>query len=74
MKPLTDKNWNSMHTCNCNDYNGGQCYNCLNGAHENCDTCKQENDDQLGVLLVYGDKQICMSVILVTLFLAVTTN
>lgn len=22
--------------CNCKDYNGGQCYNCINGAHNTC--------------------------------------
>lgn len=34
-----------IHPCNCKEYNGGQCYNCLNGAHEFCDGgCKQKND------------------------------
>ncbi len=25
-------------TCDCTKYNGGQCYNCLNGAHHICDS------------------------------------
>ena len=25
-------------TCDCTKYNGGQCYNCLNGHHEICDS------------------------------------
>lgn len=24
------------HPCTCRAYNGGQCYNCLNGAHDIC--------------------------------------
>lgn len=30
-KPRTD-----IHPCKCKEYNGGQCYNCLNGAHHIC--------------------------------------
>ena len=25
-----------IHPCSCTSYNGGQCYNCLNGAHSTC--------------------------------------
>lgn len=25
------------HPCTCTSYNGGQCYNCLNGAHHICE-------------------------------------
>lgn len=26
-----------LSPCNCTNYNGGQCYNCLNGAHSICE-------------------------------------
>ncbi len=25
-------------SCDCTKYNGGQCYNCLNGGHDICDS------------------------------------
>lgn len=44
------------HVCNCKAYNGGQCYNCLNGAHRICEdgSCKKRNAKQLGVRLVFN--------------------
>ncbi len=38
--------------CACTDYNGGQCYNCLNGAHDICkspDGCKTLTAYQQGI-------------------------
>jgi len=32
-----------------NTLGGGQCYNCLNGAHENCPACGRKNDKRLGL-------------------------
>ena len=33
-----------FHPCGCTDYNGGQCYNCLNGFHAGCDgNCDKKN-------------------------------
>lgn len=45
-----------IHPCNCTDYNGGQCYNCLNGAHSMCQAkkkCKKRNSKFLGVRIVF---------------------
>lgn len=42
-----------IHPCNCKEYNGGQCYNCLNGAHKYCPSCsKTENDKSIGITIV----------------------
>lgn len=42
-----------IHPCTCTNYNGGQCYNCLNGAHEFCDgNCNQKNSKHLGLQIV----------------------
>jgi hypothetical protein len=46
-----------IHPCTCTYYNGGQCYNCLNGAHELCDgkdkkKCKKKNAKQIGLRIV----------------------
>lgn len=41
-----------IHPCTCIHYNGGQCYNCLNGAHDICDArfgCKKPNSKHLGL-------------------------
>jgi hypothetical protein len=40
------------HPCNCTEYNGGQCYNCLNGAHELCPACRRKNSKRVGLTLV----------------------
>jgi hypothetical protein len=49
-----------LHPCGCTAYNGGQCYNCLNGAHENCPSCGQRNDKSLGLrVVVRGAGQAC---------------
>ena len=45
-----------FHRCACTGYNGGQCYNCINGAHELCDhtpKCANKNSRQVGVKLVF---------------------
>lgn len=42
-----------LHPCQCTSYNGGQCYNCLNGAHDICDDgCKTVRSKQVGVAIV----------------------
>jgi hypothetical protein len=33
-RPLIEK---ASTSCDCTKYNGGQCYNCLNGGHDICD-------------------------------------
>ena len=38
----------AIHTCGCDSYNGGPCYNCLNGAHELCEKCMLPNGDVIG--------------------------
>lgn len=38
-----------IHPCNCREYNGKQCYNCLNGAHSLCSTCGMTNSATLGL-------------------------
>lgn len=43
-----------FHPCTCTDYNGSQCYNCLNGFHEGCtDKCNKKNAKQMGVKLIF---------------------
>lgn len=43
----------NIHPCRCTDYNGGQCYNCLNGFHRGCaKRCKTNNAKQMGVMIV----------------------
>ena len=41
------------HPCDCKEYNGGQCYNCLNGAHSHCRACGRKDDKHLGLMLVF---------------------
>jgi len=44
-----------IHPCSCTSYNGKQCYNCLNGAHEICEAkikCVQKNSEQVGLPIV----------------------
>ena len=44
-----------IHPCKCKDYNGGQCYNCLNGAHDICEAskgCKTKRSKQVGLIIV----------------------
>lgn len=42
-----------LHKCDCKEYNGGQCYNCLNGAHKYCPACsKTENEKSLGLRII----------------------
>ena len=45
-----------LHPCHCDDYNGSQCYNCLNGAHRMCNSqktpCKKRNAKRVGVMIV----------------------
>jgi len=46
-----------FHSCKCTAYNGGQCYNCLNGAHDLCDAgCKVPRSKHVGVMIVAGKK------------------
>jgi len=44
----------AIHPCKCTDYNGGQCYNCLNGAHRICEAgkCKKRNAGRIGLTIV----------------------
>lgn len=45
-----------IHPCKCADYNGGQCYNCLNGAHDICHAdkrCKAKASKTPGLMLVF---------------------
>lgn len=49
-----------IHPCKCTDYNGDQCYNCLNGAHDICEArkkCKTRKSKQIGLLLVFKGKR-----------------
>lgn len=47
-----------IHPCKCKEYNGGQCYNCLNGAHNICSKkCRTRNSKQLGVRIVIKSHQ-----------------
>jgi len=55
---LTGKENGTFHPCTCTDYNGGQCYNCLNGAHQWCEAkgkskCKKGNAKLMGVKLIF---------------------
>jgi hypothetical protein len=41
-----------IHPCRCKSYNGGQCYNCLNGAHSICSgdpKCRKQNSPVIGL-------------------------
>lgn len=43
-----------IHPCKCVEYNDGQCYNCLNGAHDICEAkkgCKTSRAKQVGLLI-----------------------
>lgn len=47
-----------LHSCTCTNYNGEQCYNCLNGFHKGCsgkgkNKCKKEDAKQMGVKLIF---------------------
>ncbi len=47
-----------FHPCTCTNYNGTQCYNCLNGAHDICEgkgknKCRKSNSKHLGVKLQF---------------------
>jgi hypothetical protein len=43
-----------IHPCNCREYNDGQCYNCLNGAHRLCEgKCKKKNARQVGLMITW---------------------
>ena len=47
-----------IHPCECKAYNGGQCYNCLNGAHDLCAAnCKVKRSKQVGLMLVFKQKR-----------------
>jgi len=44
---------NKLHPCKCTDYNGSQCYNCLNGFHEGCSKkCNAKNSKNMGVAII----------------------
>lgn len=48
------------HPCTCTSYNGKQCYNCLNGAHDICSANKKCNRAKqkikhVGVYLVFKE-------------------
>lgn len=48
-----------FHPCACKGYNGGQCYNCLNGAHRMCSCakkCRKRSSRFLGVRLVVKNR------------------
>jgi len=45
-----------IYPCKCKAYNGGQCYNCLNGAHHICEArggCKTKTRG-IGLKIVFG--------------------
>ena len=47
-----------VHPCSCTNYNGGACYNCLNGYHPGCNgkgkkACKKKASKQLGLRMVF---------------------
>jgi len=49
-----------FHPCSCISYNGKQCYNCLNGAHEFCGSknkCKKRNSKHLGLGIVIVERR-----------------
>lgn len=59
--PQREKEEVMFHPCKCTDYNGTQCYNCLNGAHDICDSrkkCKTRKAKYPGVLLVIPEPPI----------------
>ncbi len=42
-----------LHPCKCTSYNGRQCYNCLNGAHDLCDSgCKTKRNGGVGARII----------------------
>ena len=42
-----------LHPCKCTAYNGGACYNCINGFHKGCDHgCKTKNSKHMGLRIV----------------------
>lgn len=44
-----------IHPCGCTIYNGGQCFNCLNGAHDLCaDSCDTERAKTPGVVVTFS--------------------
>ncbi len=60
IKPTNFVPSNENATCTCTDYNEGQCYNCLNGAHEWCEAkgrkkCKKGNAKQMGIKLIFKE-------------------
>jgi hypothetical protein len=51
-----------FHPCTCDSYNGDQCYNCLNGAHNICEgetKCNRSRKKQgnVGVNLIFKSKK-----------------
>jgi hypothetical protein len=45
-----------IHPCDCTSYNGGQCYNCLNGFHSHCEgkkKCETKDSKSLGLKLTW---------------------
>lgn len=53
-KPRDEKK-GQIHPCKCTDYNGGQCYNCLNGAHKICEAkkrCGKRDSKSIGLRIV----------------------
>lgn len=46
-----------LSPCDCTKYNGGQCFNCLNGAHRICDSgqgeCNRTNQYPANLVLYY---------------------
>ncbi len=69
-----------IHHCNCKDYNGGQCYNCLNGAHEFCSAkkiCRNKNSKQLGLPIVIKQrpmKKIIIAIAITAVLFACKKN
>lgn len=48
-----------IHPCKCTGYNGSQCYNCLNGAHNICEAkpkCKVKTKS-VGLQIVIKEKK-----------------
>ena len=43
-----------IYPCKCTAYNGGQCYNCLNGAHYLCAASCDTKTTGIGIKIVYG--------------------
>ena len=47
-----------IHPCRCTDYNGGQCYNCLNGFHKGCaKRCRTKNAKVMGLRIVVRSRK-----------------